>query len=393
MFKNLIIYAIGAEVPPAPPVLEEAMAPGAFAPCAKTQPSSSGWVPPRGNDHGALVESVGGHWLLKMMTEAKLLPNEVVKRRVEEMAAKIHEETGRKPGKRQRREMAAEAMLELLPVAFTRRTTSMAWIDPRAKLLMIDAASQARADVVAAALVGCWPKMNLHLLRVQHYVDAAMAGWMLTNSPPHRFSIDRDAVLESADDDHAVVRYQHYGLDAPDVLHHLNSGKVPTKLAMTYDARVSFVLVDDLRIQRIEIADTVFMGQSAEADDEFDGNAAIATGELSALIANLVEELGGRAVLPIEAAAADDGGEDPAPAPPGDTEAGAESDPLYMDACTLVRTNQRASISLIQRELHIGYNRAARLLDRMESDGLVSAMSSDGKRTVLALDDVLEVAL
>lgn len=387
MFKNLILYAIGAEVPSSPAALESAMAPGAFVACGKTQPSSSGWVPPRGIDHGALVESVGGHWLLKMMTETKLLPNEVVKRRVEEMAAKIHEETGRKPGKRQRREMAAEAMLDLLPVAFTRRTTAMAWIDPRAKLLMIDAASQARADVVAAALVGCWPDMNLHLLRVRHYVDAAMAGWMLTNNPPFRFSIDRDAVLESAADDHAVVRYQHYGLDAPDVRHHLNSGKVPTKLAMTYDARVSFVLVDDLRLQRIEIADTVFMGQQAQAGDEFDGNAAIATGELSALIANLVEELGGQAVLPIEAAAAAEG-ESEDPAPDGDT----GIDPLYAQACTLVRTNRRASISLIQRELRIGYNRAALLLERMEADGLVGAMGSDGKRALLALDDVREAA-
>jgi recombination associated protein RdgC len=392
MFKNLILYAIGSEVPHGPAALEAAMAPGAFVPCGKTQPSSSGWVPPRGVAHGALVESVGGHWLLKMMTETKLLPNEVVKRRVDEMAAQILADTGRKPGKRQRRELADEAVLELLPVAFTRRTTTMAWIDPGAKLLMIDAASQARADLVAAALVQCWPKMNLHLLRVQDYVDAAMARWMLTHNPPHRFSIDRDAVLESADEDHAVVRYQHYGLDAPDVRHHLKSGKVPTKLAMTYDARVSFVLVDDLRIQRIEIADMVLMEQKAQAGDEFDGDVAIATGELAALIANLVEELGGQAVLPIEAAAADGGGEDPAPAPRGDTEAGAESDPLYMEACTLVRTKQRASISLIQRELHIGYNRAARLLERMEDDGLVSAMGSDGKRTVLAVDDVLEVA-
>jgi recombination associated protein RdgC len=214
---------------------------------------------------------------------------------------------------------------------------------------------------------------------VQYYVDATMATWMLTNNPPHRFSIDRDAVLESAADDHAVVRYQHYGLDAPDVRHHLNSGKVPTKLAMTYDARVSFVLVDDLRIQRIEIADTVFMGQQMGAGGEFDADAAIATGELAALISNLIEELGGQAVLPIEAAAAATGDDD-------------DADPLYMQACTLVRTHRRASISLVQRHLGIGYNRAEQLLERMEGDGLISAMGIDGNRTVLAADDVREPA-
>ena len=61
----------------------------------------------------------------------------------------------------------------------------------------------------------------------------------------------------------------------------------------------------------------------------------------------------------------------------------AESDPLYDQAVAVVLQNKRASISLVQRHLRIGYNRAARLLEQMEQSGLVSSMSGSGNREIL----------
>ena len=65
-------------------------------------------------------------------------------------------------------------------------------------------------------------------------------------------------------------------------------------------------------------------------------------------------------------------------------EAGAESDPLYDQAVAYVLKSRRASISSVQRQLRIGYNRAARMIEDMERAGLVSAMQSNGNRDVLA---------
>jgi S-DNA-T family DNA segregation ATPase FtsK/SpoIIIE len=62
----------------------------------------------------------------------------------------------------------------------------------------------------------------------------------------------------------------------------------------------------------------------------------------------------------------------------------AESDPLYDQAVEIVLKTRRASISLVQRHLRIGYNRAARLIEQMERSGLVSAMQTNGNRDVLA---------
>jgi len=63
---------------------------------------------------------------------------------------------------------------------------------------------------------------------------------------------------------------------------------------------------------------------------------------------------------------------------------GSEVDPLYDEAVGIVLKSRRASISSVQRQLRIGYNRAARLIEDMERAGLVSAMQSNGNREVLA---------
>ncbi|HEY2926187.1 DNA translocase FtsK [Piscinibacter sp.] len=62
---------------------------------------------------------------------------------------------------------------------------------------------------------------------------------------------------------------------------------------------------------------------------------------------------------------------------------GGESDPMYDQAVAIVLQHRRASISLVQRHLRIGYNRAARLLEQMEKSGLVTAMSTNGNRDII----------
>jgi S-DNA-T family DNA segregation ATPase FtsK/SpoIIIE len=64
-------------------------------------------------------------------------------------------------------------------------------------------------------------------------------------------------------------------------------------------------------------------------------------------------------------------------------EGGGEGDPLYDRAVEVVLKNQKASISLVQRHLAIGYNKAANLLEAMEKAGLVSAMNGRGQREIL----------
>ncbi len=63
---------------------------------------------------------------------------------------------------------------------------------------------------------------------------------------------------------------------------------------------------------------------------------------------------------------------------------GDEGDALYDEAVKFVTESRKASISSVQRKLRIGYNRAARMIESMESAGVVSEMGTNGSREVIA---------
>jgi S-DNA-T family DNA segregation ATPase FtsK/SpoIIIE len=80
----------------------------------------------------------------------------------------------------------------------------------------------------------------------------------------------------------------------------------------------------------------------------------------------------------------DDGVTGGAGDPFGDDDGGGSGDGLYDQAVALVTREKKASTSFVQRHLQIGYNRAARIIERMEAEGIVSAANHVGKREVLA---------
>jgi len=87
----------------------------------------------------------------------------------------------------------------------------------------------------------------------------------------------------------------------------------------------------------------------------------------------------------IDSVTDDPDGEEGAGGLPGDGEEG-ESDQLYDQAIALVARERKCSTSFIQRYLQIGYNRAARIVERMEKEGVVTSANHVGKREVLARD-------
>ena len=294
MFKNLIAYRISPLWPADLAAIEEALAKSLFIECGATQQKSAGWVPPRGEAHGALVESIGGQWIARLMTETKSVPGDVLARKVAEKAARIEQETGRKPGRKESKELKDEALLDLLPMAFTKQASTWVWIDPTARLLVLDTSSQGRADEVVSMLVDSLPGLSVSLLNMKASPQASMAHWLATQEPPAGFSIDRECELKSADESKSVVRYGRHPLDIAEVQQHIQQGKLPTKLALTWDDRVSFVLTEGLQIKKLAFLDSVFEGTKAD-EGGFDTDVAIAAGELRKLIPDLIEALGGEA--------------------------------------------------------------------------------------------------
>lgn len=241
-----------------------------------------------------MLEAIAGQWILKLMTETKSVPLQAVGDAMAAQLKRIQETTGRKPGKKETRELMNDVHLQLLPHAFPRKATTLIWIDPVARLLVVDASTQAKADEAISALVKSIDGFAVQLLNPQTSPAAAMAAWLGTKEAPEGFTVDRECELKACDESKAVVRYGRHALDTDEVAAHIAMGKLPTRLALTWNSRVSFVLTEYLQLKKIAILDVVFEeGNSDNAADNFDADVAIMTGELRKLIPALVGALGG----------------------------------------------------------------------------------------------------
>ncbi|MEP6503523.1 MAG: recombination-associated protein RdgC [Betaproteobacteria bacterium] len=296
MFKNVIVYRIDQWEQPPMAALEERLDAARFVECGASQPESSGWIEPRGEKHGPLVENVGGQWILKLCTETKAVPGGAIKTQLEARLDKIEQETGRRPKGKHAKEIKEEIVHELLPRAFPKRGTTPIWIDLAKQLVIVGAGSAKKADKITTMLTELLAGgIRLDLVQTQLSAATAMAEWLSTKEAPAGFSIDRECELKQPDSEKSLVRYARHTLDIDEVGEHIKQGKMPTQLAMTWDNRVSFVLTEQLAIKKIKLLDVVLEGQEAsgKGDNGFDADVAIATGELAKLLPDLVDALGG----------------------------------------------------------------------------------------------------
>ncbi len=300
MFKNALIYRIEHWDAPALPELDERLAGARFIECGATQPESAGWVAPRGDKHAALAESVGGQIVLKLCTETKAVPGSVVKTQVQAQLDSIEQQTGRRPKGKQAKEVKEAVVHALLPRAFPKRSDTLVWLDPKAGYVWLGAGSTKKADAVVTRLIE-WAGGGLKLSLVQTELApaTAMAQWLADKQAPAGFSIDRECELKQPDSEKATVRYARHTLDIDEVGVHIQQGKLPTQLALTWAGRVSFVLTEALTLKKIQLLDVVMENAGVDAansgqdDGGFDADIAIATGELRQLLPDLIEALGG----------------------------------------------------------------------------------------------------
>lgn len=300
-FKNLQLYRLPANLAIGAAQLQEQLSRGPFVKCPSNQPMSRGFVSPRKD--GDLVYQLGDQWMIALAIEQRLLPSSVVNEEVKERAEAIEQEQGYAPGRKQLKELRERITEELMPRSFTRKRVTFVWIDPVNGWFAVNASSPSKAEEVFEHLRHCLDEFPLSMLHTQVSPTSAMADWLAGGEAPTGFTIDRDCELKAVGEEKAAVRYTRHPLDgdeiSSEVKEHLASGKMPTKLALTWDDRISFVLTEKLEIKRLAFLDLLKeqAEKSAEhADEQFDADFALMTGELSRFLPQLVAALGGEVI-------------------------------------------------------------------------------------------------
>lgn len=383
LFRNLSVYSLPGGWAVSLPQLVGMLEQHQFVPTTDLQAESTGWAPV--HEGYGLVHEVQGHLLLRQRTESRVMPAKAIELQVREAAAKVEEAQGYKPGKKQRKEIREQVIDQMLPAAFRQQDDVLVWIDTHAGRLGIDSASSGPRDAAVALLCESIDHFALDRLSVRTAAAGAMTAWLADDEVPEGFTIDTLADLRAAGEGAGAVQYVNRPLDPQEVRHHIQSGMQCTRLALTWQDRISFVLDDELVLKRIVPADVVQMDveRSAKTEaEEFEADFFLMATTLRGLVADLVDALGGEYV---DDRQADMFRTSTGPALRADDTDDDGDDPLLAEARRVVVENRRASISLVQRHLRIGYNRAASLLEALEERGVVTAMRPDGGRELLAI--------
>ena len=291
-FKNLKLFRLSASWNWTAEQFGELLAKEAFVSAGAAAPMSVGWVPPREEDV-RLGYSVGRQFLCAFRTEKKLLPASVINQFTKVRAQELEDQQGFKPGRKQLKDLKEEVTNSLLPRAFSLQRDTRVWIDPVNHWLVVDSASATKVEEIISALGKALYPFPVEPLHVTISPAVAMTDWLL-GEPPAHFTIDQDAEMRAGGDKAAVVRYVKHTLDLDDIKKHVQAGKQCTRLALTWNDRISFVLTDNLDIKRVAPQDILDQSEQHMATNEaekFDSDMTLMCAELNLLLASLVDAL------------------------------------------------------------------------------------------------------
>lgn len=292
-FKNLTAYRLTGLTTSAQ-ALEEALARRPLQEIGSQDSATRGWVPIYPN--GPLVLATCGHYLVALGITTRNLPGSTINEAAAKKAADIEAQQGFKPGRKQMKEIKEAVICELLPKAFTRTIKLHAWIDPTGGILAIDTASLAHAETVLDTLRSDLESLPVGLLKTELAPVSLMTSWLAAGEGSASFTIDEDCELRTVTGDGARIRYVNKPLDGNDVQGHLAAGMVPTRLAVTFDDRVSFILTEKLQLKRLAFHGAIKAEADRDAetyDTQSQADFALMTGELARLIPALINALGG----------------------------------------------------------------------------------------------------
>lgn len=294
-FKNLQIFRLALPFKLDAETLHQKLATHTYTGSSSSEPQIEGWQRPA--DHDLLVHQVGTQWMLLFASEKKLLPASVINQVTKARALELEEQQGFPPGRKALKNLKELVREELLPRAFSIVRSTRVWIDTAHGWLIIDTPSPSRADEVLKYLLKCYD-FPISALRVSQSPQSAMTDWLLHDAPPKGFTIDQNTELRSSSDEKATIKYANHTVDVSEIQRHITTGKRCSKLALTWNDRVSFVLTDALLIKQIKalnIVDEQSVDKSADAMERSDADFAHMAGDLSSLLDDLIFALGGEA--------------------------------------------------------------------------------------------------
>lgn len=289
-FKQIQFFQLTDSLSYSPDALAEKLQPLAFTSCLPSFQSSIGWTSPFDDDNAPLVHGVNGYMMICMQIEEKILPATVIRQALADKIKQIETEQDRKVYQKEKLSLKDEITMTLLPRAFTKILRIHAYIDTRNQWLVINTSNASKAEQFISLFKKSFSE-NVFPFKLKK-LSPIFTQWLKTQNYPKTFSIEKACVLQDPNHQSRVIRCQQQDLFANGIQLLIKDGCEAKQLALSWEDRVNFVLVDDFSLRSIQYQDDV-LSQTDEMgietkQQQFDADFVIMTETLSAMLTDIL---------------------------------------------------------------------------------------------------------
>lgn len=398
----------------------------------KMELNAVGFTEPVGEE-GAFIERIAPMtYVFAYNLAERMIPGKIVRQQVAARVKQIEKEQERKVYAREKQQIKDEVLNKMLPRAFIDQKITYGMV--MGPYILIDSSSAKRGEDILSTLRSCLGSLGVRPVAVKTTPIDAFTRWFTTNEIDGPFRMTGDFKANNRSDESDFVNGkgtspQDEGLSDLVLEHDRRVTVLGLSWGTSTGESATFTVNEMIGIKGIKWPESLAEMAADQVGEEDDEDARRVTllrttmillgAELKELLADLLPALGGEEIpdggqdedlevltlrrrgedyftrfkaTPVKSDSADEEGTEPeaddlSDQLPDDDEgediSGSESDPLYHEAVAYVRESGRVSISAIQRKFKIGYNRAARLIETLEENGLVTPMNSNGGREVI----------
>lgn len=405
-FKSFLVYRLLAPADLDTATLAERLVHLPAGGPAVSQMQRSGFLPTISGNDELLTDLGSDKHVLTLQTALRIVPNKVVKRELALRVREWEERYGRVPGRDEKASLKNEVIIALMENAlidYSRINVliSKPWV-------FIETSSVKKAELVLGAMRKVLGSLPVQPLTPAKPVVSSFTDWVSKKSEPAQLKVGEAFKAQGKLAGGQVLTGKSVDLEDVTLSELLEQDYQVIALELQYyndglHGTTSFMLNENMMFKSVSWPDAlVDLAQEDAGDDESGINLAKATFLLTAsalddLVDGVMVSLGGEAVRNLgddeleKMKAALKGwsvthvnGEelDKPVSLAGDDEDPDWRDPLYEQAVNFVIEKQKASISSVQREFRIGYNRSTRIIEAMETDGIICPIDGNGVRHV-----------
>jgi recombination associated protein RdgC len=255
--KNLCVYHSNDPFPWSAAELEEKLGALRCPKISQQQLSVDGFVAPL-KAYDNLIHATDNLLCGVWQETSRLLPGGVIKEELEERLDAIEARDGRRPGRKEKAALKDEITFELMPRAFTRQRRVWFLIDLQEQRILIDSASESRAEQVIVTLRKALGSLPVTRADAEISPALLMTHWLNTPATlPAGLGLGDRCELKGTGESAPSVRFTAFELPQDDILSHLDAGMQVVKLNLSFQDEIEFDLTDSAQIKRLRPLDLI----------------------------------------------------------------------------------------------------------------------------------------